>query len=190
VRRQNRHQTEAELCGSQRAETKTITRRPEHAGAGEKKENQVKALAHVESAVMVRGVHFHDVESPMKLKNTLVAVSLIALISGCTSVETTTVGGNEVVGNGGEAVAVIQATSLGFAAIFNLIQVVQSDLDQIINRVLVAEAKNMGATKIDLKSAQTTPRHGIFAVLSSIAPSFIPFLLSFPSSQAVAVAVK
>lgn len=125
----------------------------------------------------------------MKLKNTFIALALAASVSGCVSVESATVGGNEVVGNGGEAVAVLQVNTIGLSAIFNLISIVQSDIDQVVNRVLVAEAKQMGATKIDIKSVHTTPRHGIFTVLTS-AQGIIPFILSFTGSEAVAVAVK
>ena len=75
---------------------------------------------------------------------------------------------NEVVANGGEAVAVIQANSIGITLIFHIIDIVASDLDQIVNKLLVAEAKAMGASKIDLKGAMTTPRHGIFALAGTI----------------------
>jgi hypothetical protein len=40
----------------------------------------------------------------------------------------------------------------------------------------------MGASKVDLKDAYTTPRHGIFALFG--------FLTGFPTSGAVGVAVK
>jgi hypothetical protein len=40
----------------------------------------------------------------------------------------------------------------------------------------------MGANKVDLKSASTTPRHGIYALTG--------FIIGFPSSSAVGVAVK
>jgi hypothetical protein len=125
------------------------------------------------------------------MKSFVAITSALALaVSGCTSVDSATVGGNEVTATGGEAVAVLQATTLGFSAIFNLISIVQSDLDQTVNKVLVSEAKNMGATKIDIKTANTTPRHGIFAVLGSAFPALIPFILSFPITQATAIAIK
>lgn len=124
------------------------------------------------------------------MKKSMIALTAAALfaLSGCVSVESTTVGSNEVVATGGEPVAVIQSTTLGWTAIFHLIQIVQGDLDQTINRVLVGEAKTMGATKIELKSVSTTPRKGIFALLGIPAP--IPFLLNFTMTQGVAIAVK
>jgi uncharacterized protein YceK len=116
------------------------------------------------------------------MKKGFLAVVLAAAVSGCTSVESATVASNEVVANGGEAVAVIQATSLGWTFLFHIVDIVSSDLDQVVNKLLVGEAKAMGATKVDLKGAWTTPRHGIFALMGNI--------FGFPSSQAVGVAVK
>ena len=121
------------------------------------------------------------------MKKAFLALTLAATV-GCTSVESATVAGNEVVANGGEAVGVIQANSIGFTLLFHLVDIVASDLDQIVNKLLVAEAKAMGAAKIDLKGASTTPRHGIFAV-------FTPFgtglnIASFTMSSGGAIAVK
>ncbi len=116
------------------------------------------------------------------MKKVFMATVLAAAVSSCTSVESATVAGNEVSANGGEAVAVIQAASIGFTLIFHIVDIVSSDLDQVVNKLLVGEAKAMGATKIDLKSAGTTPRHGIFALAGNI--------LGFPMSSAVGIAVK
>jgi hypothetical protein len=115
------------------------------------------------------------------MKKAFLALSLAAAV-GCTSVESATVAGNEVVANGGEAVAVIQANSIGITLIFHIIDIVTSDLDQVVNKLLVAEAKAMGASKIDLKGAGTTPRHGIFALTGN--------LIGFPTSAAMGIAVK
>jgi hypothetical protein len=115
------------------------------------------------------------------MKKTVLAMVCAAALAGCTSVETATVSGTEIAANG-EAVAVVQASSLGLTLIFHIIDLVQSDLDVVVNRLLVAEAKAMGASKVDLKSASTTPRHGIFAITGT--------LIGFPSSSAVGVAVK
>ncbi len=116
------------------------------------------------------------------MKNVILALAMAFGVSACTSVESATVAGNEVVANGGEAVAVIQANSLGFTLIFHIVDIVSSDLDQIVNKLLVAEAKAMGASKIDLKGASTTPRHGIFALAG--------FIIGFPMSSGTAIAVK
>lgn len=116
------------------------------------------------------------------MKKGLLAVALAAAISGCTSVESATVASNEVAANGGEAVAVIQANSIGFTFLFHIVDIVSSDLDQVVNKLLVGEAKAMGASKVDLKGASTTPRHGIFALTG--------FIFGFPMSGAMGVAVK
>ncbi len=116
------------------------------------------------------------------MKNFILAAAMAASVSACTSIESATVAGNEVVANGGEAIAVMQASSLGLTFIFHLIDAVSSDLDQIVNKLLVGEAKAMGASKIDLKGASTTPRHGIFALAG--------FIVGFPTSSGTAIAVK
>ncbi len=115
------------------------------------------------------------------MKKAFLALSLASVV-GCTSIESATVAGNEVVANGGEAVAVIQANSLGLTLIFHIIDIVASDLDQVVNKLLVAEAKAVGASKIDLKYAGTTPRHGLFALFGTI--------IGVTQSTAVGIAVK
>lgn len=114
------------------------------------------------------------------MKKALIALFAASAVA-CTSVETATVSGNEIAANG-DAVAVVQATSIGITAIFHLVDLVQSDLDTTVNKLLVAEAKAMGASKVDLLTAQTTPRHGIFALFGGI--------IGFPMSHATGVAVK
>ncbi|MFN7131845.1 MAG: type I-E CRISPR-associated protein Cas7/Cse4/CasC [Myxococcales bacterium] len=82
----------------------------------------------------------------------------------------------------GEAVAVVQATRLGLTAIFHIVDIVESDLNVVVNKLLVTEAKAMGANRVDLKSANTSPRHGIFALTGGI--------IGVTFSQATGVAVK
>jgi hypothetical protein len=118
------------------------------------------------------------------MKKAFLALGLTAaMLTGCTSVESATVGSNEIAATGGEAVAVIQANSIGFTFLFHIVDIVTSDLDQVVNKLLVGEAKAMGATKVDLKYASTTPRHGIFALLTG-------GFFGFTSSSAMGVAVK
>jgi hypothetical protein len=111
----------------------------------------------------------------------LTALAATSLL-GCTSVEHTRVSGADLVAQGGEPIAVIQAHSLGLTALFHMIDLVPSDLDTVVNKMLVSEAKAMGATKVELKTARTTPRHGLYAL-----PGFI---IGVTSSSAVGVAVK
>ena len=115
------------------------------------------------------------------MKNLFVAVLAAITLGACTSVETATVSGSEIAANG-EAVAVIQAEAIGITAIFHMVDLITSDLDTVVNKLLVAEAKAMGASKVDLKHAGTTPRHGIFALFG--------FIIGPTMSQAMGVAVK
>ncbi|HYH98827.1 hypothetical protein [Hyalangium sp.] len=114
-------------------------------------------------------------------KAILSAVAATSLVA-CTSVESAVVSGAEIAANGGEAVAVVQANALGLTAIFHIVDLVQSDLDTVVNKLLVAEAKAMGASKLDLKGAGTTPRHGLFALFGGI--------IGVTQSSAMGVAVK
>jgi hypothetical protein len=113
--------------------------------------------------------------------NKLLIAVLAATTVACTSVETATVSGNEIAANG-DAVAVVQANAIGLTAIFHMVDLIQSDLDTVVNKLLVAEAKAMGASKVDLLTANTTPRHGIYALFG--------FIIGFPLSSATGVAVK
>ena len=115
------------------------------------------------------------------MKKAFIAVVAAAALAACTSVETATVSGSEIAANG-EAVAVVQASAIGITVIFHLVDIVGCDLDQVVNKLLVSEAKAMGASKVDLKSASTTPRHGIFALMGTI--------IGFPTSTAMGIAVK
>lgn len=116
------------------------------------------------------------------MKKALLAVLCATSLVACTSVETATVSASEVATSGGDAVAVIQGTSIGLTAIFHIIDIVQSDLDTAVNKLLIAEAKAMGANRVDIKYAFTTPRHGIFALTGLI--------IGFPIATATGVAVK
>ena len=114
-------------------------------------------------------------------KAILSAVAAMSLVA-CTSVESAVVSGAEVSATGGEAVAVVQANALGLTAIFHIVDLVQSDLDTVVNKLLVAEAKAMGASKVDLKGAGTTPRHGLYALFGGI--------IGVTQSSAMGIAVK
>jgi hypothetical protein len=110
-------------------------------------------------------------------------VALLALgLGACTSMETTVVSTSDIAATNGEAVEVIQVEALGLTAIFHIVDIVQSDLDVVVNKLLVVEAKASGATKVDLKSASTTPRHGLYALTGG--------LIGITSSSAVGVAIK
>ncbi|MCL2626376.1 MAG: hypothetical protein FWD46_06145 [Cystobacterineae bacterium] len=117
------------------------------------------------------------------MKRFLVAFVGVTLMA-CTSIESTVVESEamkDIVANGGEPVAVIQANSLGWTFFWHSLTVVDTNLDEVIG-LLVTEAKSMGANKVDLKSAGTSPRGGFWG-LSAI-------LMGMPSSEAVGIAVK
>ncbi len=116
------------------------------------------------------------------MKKALFALWVAASLVGCTSIESTRVTSSQVVGNGGDAVAVIQVNTIGWTFFFHTVDIVTSDLDEIVNKLLVGEAKALGGNKVDLKSASTTPRHGIFRVTG--------FIFGWPTTQAVGVAVR
>ncbi|HZI09140.1 MAG TPA: hypothetical protein VE153_02050 [Myxococcus sp.] len=115
------------------------------------------------------------------MKNAVLSAIAASALIGCTSVESAVVSGTEIAANG-EAVAVVQANALGLTAIFHIIDIVQSDLDTVVNKLLIAEAKAMGASKVELLGAGTTPRHGIYALSGT--------LIGLTSSTATGVAVK
>ena len=114
-------------------------------------------------------------------KAVLTALAATSLL-GCTSVSSTVVASQDLVVQSGEPVAVIQANALGLTALFHMVDLVKSDLDTVVNKMLVAEAKAMGATKVELKTAKTTPRDGLYALTGLI--------IGVTSSSAVGVAVK
>ncbi|MCP4499844.1 MAG: hypothetical protein GY822_07770 [Deltaproteobacteria bacterium] len=94
------------------------------------------------------------------MKKFLVAMVAALSISAlaCTSVESAKVDPATIAANG-EAVAVVQATTLGLCLIFHFVPIVESNLDTVINKVLVAEAKALGGNKVDLKGFMEMP-HG------------------------------
>ncbi len=113
----------------------------------------------------------------------LLALTVAATVAttGCTSIETGALSDAEFTAAGGSPQGVIQVSSVGFSLFLYFVDVVNSDFDST-NKVLVNEAKGMGATKVELKGANTVPRHGIFSLFCLLA--------CFPTTQVVGVAVK
>ncbi len=116
------------------------------------------------------------------MKKAILSAIAASSLLACTSVESAIVSSSEVQTRNGDAIAVIQANALGLTALFHIVDIVQSDLDTVVNKLLISEAKAMGATRVDLVGASTTPRHGIYALTGSI--------IGVTSSTAVGVAVK
>jgi hypothetical protein len=111
------------------------------------------------------------------------AVLLAALaLPGCTSVEIATVSHNEIAAQNGDAMAVIQTNAIGFSLFLYYVDFVNADLDIVVNRLLVSEAKAMGASKVTLLSFETTPRHNIYRLKGLV--------IGLPYARAAGVAVR
>lgn len=128
----------------------------------------------------------------MFLRMLLLSVAFAGM--GCRSIDAVTVQRTDVASRG-EAIAVVQASSLGFNLFFNFLPVVRSDLDIVLNRLLVAEAKAMGGAKVEITDAFTTPQRGVFRVLTPMpvgVVNVVPFpnLVSFPVSTVTGVVVR
>ena len=110
------------------------------------------------------------------------AVAAIALSTACSNVETAKVEAGTIASNG-EAVAVIQTTQLGLTAIFHFVTITESSLDVVINKMLVSEAKMLGASKVQLVTVGAQPREGLmFRLMGGI--------VGMPVAAAVGIAVK
>src|SRR5450432_2417187 len=108
------------------------------------------------------------------------ALAVFAMALGCTSIETGTLSGNEVLAAGGEPVAIVQVTTVGFSLFFGLVDVVTTDIEQT-TKVLINEAKAMGGSRVEIKSAHSSPRHGVFKLLCAVA--------CFPITEVVGVSI-
>jgi hypothetical protein len=107
--------------------------------------------------------------------------ALIWVLGACTSIESGVLTDENFVTEKGTPQGIIQVTQVGFSVFFGLVDVVSTDIDGT-TRVLIAEAKAMDATKVEIKTAHTTPRHGVFRVLCA--------LVCFPTTEVTGVAVK
>jgi hypothetical protein len=115
------------------------------------------------------------------MRKAILAVVAAFSVVSCKSIDMANVSSNEIASKG-EAIAVIQASSIGFTAFLNYVVITDSSLEQVVNRLLIAEAKAMGGSKVELIHASTSPRNGIYAIPS--------ILVGFPSSQATGIVVK
>lgn len=118
-----------------------------------------------------------------RLLSTILACGLLA----CASVEHATVIRTEVAAPG-DPIAVVQADVVGLSLFLHLVPLIQADLDTAVNKYLVAEAKGMGGTKVEIKSASQTPTKGIYGLLSCLWP--IPLLLCAKHAHATGVVIK
>jgi hypothetical protein len=109
------------------------------------------------------------------------AVTALGTVTSCTSIETGVISDADFVATTGAPQQIIQVTQVGFSLFFGFVDVVSTDLDST-TKLVIAEAKARDASKIEIKSAHTSPRAGIFKVLCALA--------CFPSTEVVGVAVK
>ena len=116
-----------------------------------------------------------------KLILAFVAALSLGLLA-CNTVRSANVESGDLVANG-TPVAVLTASSAGVTLIFHFVPIIDGgDLESVVNKTLVAEAKAVGGNKVQLTSAMAQPRGGIFALGGSI--------LGFPMALASGVAVK
>ena len=114
------------------------------------------------------------------LTATVVAIALMG--ASCQSVESTKVD-PATIANNENAVAVVQCVALGLTAIFHFVTISEASLDTVINKMLVAEAKALGGTKVHLLAAMEMPKGGLLFRLAG-------GLLMLPPAAAVGIAVK
>ena len=97
----------------------------------------------------------------------LVAALSLSALTACSSVESAKVDGSTISSNG-EAVAVVQATNLGLYLLFNFVPIFESNLDVVVNKLLVTEAKALGGNRVELMMAFEYPKGGIFQWFSPL----------------------
>jgi len=121
------------------------------------------------------------------MKKVLAAALALMLTPGCMSISHATVIRTEVAAPG-DPIAVLQADAVGLSLFLHLIPLVQADLDTVINKGLVANAKAMQGNRVEIKTAYQTPTEGIHALLNCLVP--IPLLLCVKTAHATGVVIK
>jgi ABC-type sugar transport system substrate-binding protein len=106
-----------------------------------------------------------------KMVISLVAALSLALVA-CTS----------------DAVAVIQATELGFNLLWGFVPLADPSFDSVVNKSLIAEAKAMGGNKVEIVSMfRMNPDQFPFNFMPTL---YLPGLLNLNMAYATGVAVK
>lgn len=119
----------------------------------------------------------------MKKIATLAMVALFSLgMFACNTAKSAKVEAGDVVANG-TPVAVVNASSVGVTLFFHMIPIIDGgDLDTVVNKTLVTEAKAVGGNRVQIIDAMAIPRDGIFMLGG--------FLVGLPISTASGIAVK
>ena len=122
------------------------------------------------------------------MKKFFAVLFVSALVSaGCQSVETAKVDPSTIASNG-EAVALVQCTALGLTLLFHFVTITEASLDTVVNKMMVAEAKALGANRVQVIQAWEMPKSGL---LFHLAGGVISWVAGGPSkAMASGVAVR
>lgn len=108
----------------------------------------------------------------------------LACLGACTTVHRTAMASHDVAGAQGEVLAVVDVTSTGVGLMFNKVTLVEGgNVDQVVNRTLVAEAKAAGGSRVQVVTLVATSQGGLNLYQ-------FPWLVTFPTVVATAYVLK
>lgn len=123
----------------------------------------------------------------MKKMVVALAAALALASVACTSVQTAKVNSGDIAASS-DAVAVVQATELGFNLLWGFVPIADANLDSVVNKSLIAEAKAMGGNKVEIVSMfSTNPDQFPFNFQPIL---YVPGLLNLQLAYASGLAVK
>jgi hypothetical protein len=95
---------------------------------------------------------------------------VVAAVSsfGCTSIQSTLYAEDNIVATGGKARGIVQVDRATLTLFLDFVDVVKTDWDTT-TQLLVNEAKGMGSEKVQIVSAHTSPRGGVWALACILA---------------------
>ena len=118
-------------------------------------------------------------------------VSLVAAFAfaatGCTSVQTAKVNSADIASSS-DAVAIVQATEIGMNLLWGFVPIADANLDSVVNKSLIAEAKAMGGNKVEIVSMYATNPDQFPYNFQPIL--YLPGLLNIQVAYATGLAVK
>lgn len=122
------------------------------------------------------------------MKRMLAIVSVCAVLTGCVSVEHATVSDREVVTATGRPLKIVQVDVIGFSLFMHMVPLWSADLETVVNKHLVGEAKHMGGTRVEIKELSVTPTGGIHGLVQCLFP--IPLILCTRTAHAVGIVIE